>query len=219
MMDQKEFWEDKSVLKRRPPEHPVIEAFARPKVDEIVRLVERDAPSQGMTLLDVGSGNGYFSHHLKRRFDVTALDFSRKILSICPIEKKVQAAAERVPFRDGAFDVVFAANLLHHAPEPVDIIDEMLRVCSRYVVLVEPNRLNPFMFLISQVSRTDRSILRFSSGYMRGLVKGKAELLLAQTTGFILPNVTPLSVLPLLKALEPFLFPKMFHLLVARKLA
>lgn len=219
-MHQKEFWEDSKVLKRRTPEHPVIEAFARPKVHSIIEAIERDSHTpvtRAMRLLDVGSGNGYFSYYLNERFNVTCLDYSHKILSICPLQNKIQAVAERIPFQDNAFTVTFGANILHHAEDPGAIIDEMLRVCSGYLVLIEPNRLHPLMALFSQISRTDRAVLKFSAGYMRGLVQGKTRLVSLTTAGNILPNRTPVGLLPLLKRMEPFLRPGLYHLLVAKK--
>lgn len=194
-MNQKDFWENKIVLKRRSPSHPVIEAFVLPKIHKMMSVIGRESQAEAsacMTLLDIGSGNGYFSYHLRSLFDVTCLDFSHKILSICPMNKKIQANAEQIPFKDNSFHIVFAENLLHHSKEPDMIINEMLRVSSRYIVLIEPNRLNPFMFLISWVSRTGRSILRFSSAYMKKLMNNKAGVMCLETTGFILPNITPL---------------------------
>jgi SAM-dependent methyltransferase len=219
-MHQKEFWEDSKVLKRRTPGHPVIEAFARPKVRSIIEAIERDLHTpvtRNMALLDVGSGNGYFSYYLNEHFTVTCLDYSHKILSICPLKNKIQAAAERIPFQDNAFTVTFGANLLHHAEDPKVIINEMLRVCSGYLVLIEPNRMHPLMALFSQISRTDRAILKFSTGYMRSLVQGQTWLISLTTAGNILPNMTPTSLLPILKKMEPLLRPRLYHILIAKK--
>ena len=221
MIGQKAFWEDSKILKRRSPRHPVIEAFAMPKIQKICSTIHqpyRKHDNKKKTLLDVGCGNGYFSYYLNLFFDVICLDFSHNILSICPLKKKIQASALDVPFRNNSFDVVFCANLLHHVENPIDVIDEMSRVSSRYIVIIEPNRHNPFMFLISQISITDRSITKFNSKYLAGLVEGKAKILSLTSTGCILPNITPVFFLPLLKKLEPLLFPKFYYLMIAEKI-
>ncbi len=44
----------------RPYDHPMIIAFAKPKVDWIFRNLHLKNPS----ILEVGAGNGYFSFHL-----------------------------------------------------------------------------------------------------------------------------------------------------------
>jgi len=221
MTGQKSFWEDSKVLKRRSAQHPVIEAFAMPKIQKICSTIHQDTGSMTIrkkSLLDVGCGNGYFSYYLNLFFDVSCLDFSHNILSICPLKKKFQASALDMPFHNNSFDVVFCANLLHHVENPVDVIDEMSRVSSRYIVIVEPNRYNPFMFLISQISITDRSITKFNSKYLADLVEGKAKILSLISTGCILPNITPVFFLPLLKKLEPLLLPKLYYLMIAEKI-
>lgn len=219
MEHQHEYWEDEKVLKRRSVTHPAIEAFAVPKVKRVVDLIERDLGKsvEGMSAVDVGSGNGYFSYYLSKYFDISCLDYSHNILSICPIEKKVQASATEMPFRDSSFDVVFCANILHHVQEPSEVIEEMLRVSSRYIVIIEPNRYNPFMLLLAYLSKADRSITKFSSKYLLDLVKGHVEIISAETSGFILPNKTPPFMVPLMRVIEPLFFPKIYHLIVAKK--
>jgi SAM-dependent methyltransferase len=48
------------------------------------------------------------------------------------------ANAERLPFASGRFDLVFCKESLHHLARPVLGLYEMLRVCRRAVVFVEP---------------------------------------------------------------------------------
>jgi len=56
---QKKYWEKE----RRSPEHPVIEAFASPKINYIRDYVNL---SKNTKLLDVGCGNGFFTICLLR---------------------------------------------------------------------------------------------------------------------------------------------------------
>lgn len=220
MTFQKEYWENKKISKRRSPLHPVIEAFARPKVDKIIETIRQDTPhffSQKNRLLDIGSGNGYLSHYLNNPFDVTCLDFSRNMLSICPLEKKIQASASLLPFKAASFDIVFCANLLHHVERPSLVISEMTRVSSRYVIVLEPNRNNPLMFLFALVMRADRNIIKLSAATLKRLTEQRLDIMLLEPTGSILPNVTPLFLLPLLKDIEMTLHPKFYQLLIAKK--
>ena len=48
------------------------------------------------------------------------------------------ANAERLPFASASFDLVFCKESLHHLARPVSGLYEMLRVCRRAVVFVEP---------------------------------------------------------------------------------
>lgn len=81
--------------------------------------------------------------------------------------------------------------------DPAVVVDEMIRVACRYLVITDPNRYNPFMFMVSQVSKEDRLPLRFTSKYLRDLIEGKLTILTTETAGFILPNKIPEFLLPL----------------------
>jgi ubiquinone/menaquinone biosynthesis C-methylase UbiE len=113
---------------------------------------------------------------------------------------KVQARAEKLPFRDGAYDVALCANLLHHLDEPLAAVCEMARVARRHVVLIEPNALNPLMALFGAVVPRERGTLKFTARYTRGLGdRAKLRLRAFATQGAVVPNKTPESALPLLR--------------------
>lgn len=222
MAFQKQYWENKKVLKRRHPSHPAVQAFAGPKVDLIVEHIGNHMPvdhNRNTTLLDVGSGNGYVSYYLDRHFDVTCLDFSHNMLKLCPLDKNILASATHLPLKDESFDIVFCSNLLHHLKNPLEVLMEMSRVSSRYLIIVEPNRANPLMFAFSFVSIADKGLRKFSAKYLGSLCDKLTEykMVFAATTGFVLPNITPTFLLPLMKKLESCLCPKLFHLLILEK--
>jgi ubiquinone/menaquinone biosynthesis C-methylase UbiE len=56
---------------------------------------------------------------------------------------------EDLKFEDNSFDVVFCHALLHHVDDIDRVIGEMKRVSCKWIVLLEPNRNNPLMFLFS----------------------------------------------------------------------
>jgi ubiquinone/menaquinone biosynthesis C-methylase UbiE len=142
---QKDYWE--GVDKRRSPDHPAVRAFARAKLDLVLAALP-PLPA-GTTMLEVGAGNGYFSITFQSAFELSCADFSANVLRINPLSnhRKIVADAQRLPFRDGSFEVAFCGNLLHHLETPATAVQEMARVAARHVVLVEPNALNPLMFL------------------------------------------------------------------------
>ena len=196
---QEEYW--KSIAERRSPFHPVVSAFAAPKLDFIRSAVE----GRGLTMLEVGAGNGFFSATFCREFDLTCLDFSENMLDRNPIPtgRKVQGLAETLPFRDGSFDVVFCGNLLHHLEEPVIAVREMARVARSHVVLLEPNAHNPLMFLFGLLRKPERGTLKFTPSYLKGLGAGAGLSLRSFTAqGFILPNKTPAWALPACRAVD-----------------
>lgn len=50
------------------------------------------------------------------------------------------ASGEALPFRDASFDAVCEFAILHHVPNPNDVVEEMLRVARKAVFLCDSNR-------------------------------------------------------------------------------
>jgi SAM-dependent methyltransferase len=197
--EQRRYWQ--SVGKRRDPSHPAVVAFASPKVGFVRRTVDAEA----RTLLEVGAGNGYLSVPLADVFDVTCLDFSENMLAQNPLsdERKVQGRAEALPFGDASFDVVLCANLLHHLENPEQAVREMARVARRHVVLLEPNARNPLMFLFGLLKKGERGTVSFHERYLVDIgERSGLALRKATTRGFIVPNMTPLALVPWLERID-----------------
>jgi SAM-dependent methyltransferase len=196
--DQKKYWE--GIRERRTPSHPAVLAFARPKIE----FIQGHIPA-GASLLEVGAGNGFLSNVLAPVYDLTALDFSSTRLDLNPLsaDKKVCGDAEHLPFADGSFDVVLCANLLHHLGDPAVAVREMRRVATRHVVLLEPNALNPLMFMFVLIRPEERAATKFTPQYLRDLGRNQGLALRAfASLGAIVPNQTPTSLLPALRRID-----------------
>lgn len=92
------------------------------------------------TVLNLGSGDGYLSQYLEGRpgygaslaiTDVDVADHSTTG------RRPLIFDGERLPFPDGHFDVTLCMYVLHHTPEPDQIIAEIRRVTRRTVVVAE----------------------------------------------------------------------------------
>ena len=213
---QKDYWEKNR--KRRMPQHPVIEAFVCTKIDYIKKYVKL---SENTRILDVGCGNGFFGYYFSKFCDVTELDYSKYMLLMNPVEKLIQADAENLPFKDDTFDVVFSSALLHHVENPKEILGEYKRVSKKFVVIIEPNRNNPFMFIFSMMVNEEWKALRFSLRYLENLLKDvQIKVISSCSMGAIVPNKTPMKLLPLFLRLDslslnmPFSFS---NILIAEK--
>jgi len=195
---QKGYWERNR--KRRMPWHPVVKASVGPKIEHIRKYIKF---SEDTKVLDVGCGNGFFGCYFSTFCDVTGLDYSKHMLLMNPLEKLIQADAENLPFKDHIFDMVFSSALLHHVENPKKILEEYKRVSRQFVVIIEPNRNNPFMFMFSMMVKEEWKALRFSLGYLEKLL-GEAGLKIISSCsmGAIAPNKTALKLLPLFLKLD-----------------
>jgi len=198
----------------RDPMHPVVGAYADPKV----RFIEQCAPLRGR-VLDVGCGNGIFTLRLANAgANVTGLDYSRHLLGQNAHSRLVCCDATSIPFPDRCFDMVFEANVLHHVEDRERVIKEMARASRRYVVLLEPNRYNPLMFAFSLVVRAERGGLKSCMSRLQAEVaRCGLRVVRALTTGMISQNNTPAALVPILKRFDRAIWWGEYLVLIAEK--
>jgi SAM-dependent methyltransferase len=193
--EQAAYWEDVGHYRRA--DDPVVRAFAWPKL----RWVQQYVPfAPGMQVLDIGCGNGTFQLHLSDLASTVGIDYSAHMLRMNPCHRKLRASAYALPFADGRFDVVFESCLLHHLEDPEVAVQEMRRVSKRYVVLNEPNVLNPAMLGLSIAVPAERGGLRFTAAHLHALaVQAQIRVLGETTSGLVYQNKTPAAALSLLR--------------------
>jgi len=95
-------------------------------------------------VLDVGTGTAQIPIELGGRglrLEITAIDLAAEMLKLG--EENVRRAglssqirlehvdAKEMPYADGAFDWVISNSIVHHIPEPLAVLREMLRVLAR----------------------------------------------------------------------------------------
>lgn len=205
---QQRYWEGGLRWRLRPWDHPVVERFAGQRLAEIERLIDLDSVE---TALDVGCGDGASTMKMQRRVpEVWAVDRSEAMLERHPLRDSGRLRTGDVyalPFEDDRFDLVYAWEVLHHVERPQQAVAEMARVSRRWVLLAEPNPLNPAQLLFACIDREHRWVLHFRPAYLAGLVRGAGlEVVTAFSGGWILPNQTPGWLAPLLERL-PYRFP------------
>lgn len=87
----------------------------------------------GAHVLDVGGGPGYWADAFAEAgARYTPLDADAGELALhgrVPMPGTVMGDGQALPFREGAFDVVYSSNVGEHVPDPWQMGDEMLRVC------------------------------------------------------------------------------------------
>lgn len=92
--------------------------------------------SGARTALDVASGGGHVARRLREQgVQVVSCDASPGM------EPDVVCAAEDLPFADGSFDVVACRLAAHHFRDAVAGVEEMARVASELVLVVDNLRM------------------------------------------------------------------------------
>ena len=116
------------------------ERVARLEVERVVDLCLAGAEIK--SVLDVGTGSGLFAEaFFKRGVTVVGIDANPDMLPVArdyvPKADFRQAEAERLPFPDDSFDLVFMGLLLHESDEPIEVLQETLRVTRERVCILE----------------------------------------------------------------------------------
>jgi 2-polyprenyl-3-methyl-5-hydroxy-6-metoxy-1,4-benzoquinol methylase len=112
-------------------------------LDRVFGQVGHDRLGQPGQALEVGCGEGVIADKMHRRLgEVVALDLPDAGLRADWRRYRgprfLHASAHELPFADNRFDVVVAAEVLEHLPDPVKGLQEMARVGRRHLVLSVP---------------------------------------------------------------------------------
>jgi SAM-dependent methyltransferase len=108
---------------------------------KVRKALGEDAPTHFARALEIGAGTGYFTLNMLRAGligQATCSDISPGMLSALQanaerlgLEVKTEPAdAERLPFEDASFDLVFGHAILHHIPDLERAFAEFARVLT-----------------------------------------------------------------------------------------
>ena len=197
---QKDYWERNELNSRREPTHPVIKAFAQSRIQAITQYVSINSSQQ---ILEVGAGNGFFSYYWDRVAQLTATDYSSKMIGLNPVRHKKVMDATNLRFPDNSFDIVFESCLLHHVQDVSEVISEMTRVSQKYLIFLEPNRNNLLNLIFGAIVREERQALKFSLSYLKKMCsKNHLTIVAAFSYGVIAPNKLPEFMLPVFRVFD-----------------
>jgi ubiquinone/menaquinone biosynthesis C-methylase UbiE len=117
------------------------ERVARLEVERVFRLA-LEGLKEPKTVLDVGMGSGVFSEQFAAQgLQVTGVDVNPEMLlaarQYVPSGIFHEGIAEKLPFPDRSFDLVFMGLLLHETDDPLAALREAQRVAAQRLAILE----------------------------------------------------------------------------------
>ena len=132
--------------------------------------------SDNLNILDYGCGPGTFLMKLNKlsNSNLYGVDISDEFIeqSINNFKKyninniKVQKVEpEKLPFEDQKFDVILIVDVIHHLDDIKKNINEIKRILKKggKLLIYEPNKLNPLIWLTHLIDKNERGLLRVGS--------------------------------------------------------
>lgn len=122
-------------------------------VERELRQLLQPLPASAL-ILDVGAGAGRLSIYLGMRGYTNTVSLDRSLISMHQVRAHspnvcVWGDALRLPFSDGAFDLVICSGVAHHTPAPHAAIEECIRVLTPggRLYLRVYNRRSPYRYV------------------------------------------------------------------------
>ncbi len=126
-------------------------------------------------ILDYGCGPGAFSIRLSKfSKSIVAADIVDEFLLECNknislykiknIKTKL-IKEKKLPFNKGEFDKIVLVDVIHHLENVEDILSQLSNILSSKgkIIIYEPNKLNPLLWLMHYVDKNERGLLEFGS--------------------------------------------------------
>jgi len=128
------------------------------KTSKFGLILKKLRPQCGEILLDLGCGNGRYSKIFSLRgVSVVGLEISRLALDLakkqCVRCNLLLGTVEKLPFKDGVFDKVFAMDLIEHVPNDFEGLNEIIRIMKNSGVIFVSFPREKKVFKFSEDSR------------------------------------------------------------------
>ncbi len=220
----------KEFLKRYHTELFEENKFVRQRISELFQSLFTE---KTQTLLDIGCGTGFYFSALSKYTDkLYGIDVStlflkdaKKLIERNEIKNACvcMSLSEALPFSDKSLDCVFLFAVLHHLQNVDKAIEETYRVLKRNgkCIVIEPNILNPAMFLFLCFKKHERGILSLSKFTLEKKFKRLFSNVHSKPTAFQVTFTDPLSnmILSFLEKLPESIFEYLaiHYVLVAEK--
>lgn len=133
-------------------------------IKKINQILKSNGIQNKLKVLDLGSGWGCFQswQFAKQGHEVVAVDLcpefimsSDQVVEDCYFERVI-ADCTILPFKDETFDVIFCKEIIHHVGSPMDLLNEIHRLCSPggIIIIFEPCT---SIFLVNQMKKGEEA--------------------------------------------------------------
>jgi SAM-dependent methyltransferase len=134
-----------------------------------LELLDRKPPRDA-EILDFGCGTGAFLEYLDRFGSVIGVDADESAVSFCHARGRTEVLhaplGSRLPFSDGAFDVVTTLDVIEHIEDDVAALAELRRVLRPGGLLLVA--VPAFMFLWGKQDEVSHHQRRYTARTLRG---------------------------------------------------
>lgn len=115
-----------------------------PNKERIRKTIEM-IPDDGISLLDVGCGNGAIINNISSFVYAVGIDSSTQALEYVN-RNKIAGVCNSLPFKDKTFDIVISAEMLEHLDNQTlsETIIEFQRVAKKYILISVPFKEKPW---------------------------------------------------------------------------
>ena len=130
------FWSSKSNIIR------LTNIFRNYSVKIFVNYIKKFIKNKKVLISEIGCGSGTTSITLSKYGNIIGLDYSPIVLKIAKQNLKknqnskncyfVMGNALNLPFKEKCFDLVFSQGLVEHFENPINLLEEKIRITKKY---------------------------------------------------------------------------------------
>jgi ubiquinone/menaquinone biosynthesis C-methylase UbiE len=127
-------------------------------------------------ILDFGCGSGAFTFKISKftSGEVIGIDIAKEFIRSANVFFKPKnirnlkfklSNTKKLKFKDNYFNKILLVDVIHHLDKIKPIILELKRILKKNgkIIVYEPNKLNPLIFLIHLIEKNERGLLRVGS--------------------------------------------------------
>ena len=88
-------------------------------------------------IIDIGTGTGFVAQSVieKKKNKITCVDV--RLNPLCKTLPVTIYDGKKLPFADKSFDTALLIAVLHHCEHPLQVLDEVVRVSSKRIIIME----------------------------------------------------------------------------------